>query len=116
MAITELTHKDLEKLASIIVSKIQKEFAVKHLSKNLVNTIKVENLGDQINIVIPAQIYDIAEYKRTKIVKHTGKGSYASDLDKNSKNHTGYVEKVINMALQEWKSSYTNATIKKEEF
>ena len=112
----ELTKADLEKLASIIVLKLQEEFAIKHLSKNLINTIKVEHLGDQINIVIPAQIYDIGEYKSKKVIKYTGKGSYASDLDENSENHKGYINRVIDSAINEWRGNYQNATFKKEEY
>lgn len=93
----------LEQLAHIIIKNIKEEFAIKHLSKNLMNTLKVESGGENIvKVHIPAEIYDIAEYKSKKIIKYTGKGSYASDLDKKSKNHTGYIDKVINKSIQEW--------------
>ena len=42
--------KELDRLAKLIVQKLRDEFAIKHLSKNLVNTIKVENMGDEIKI------------------------------------------------------------------
>ena len=111
-----IDEKDLYKLASIIIANIKEEFALKHLSGNLVKTIKVENLGNQINIIIPAEIYDILEYKKTKVIRYTGKGSYASSLDEKSENHTGYVDRVINKSLEEWKSLFSNATIKREDF
>lgn len=110
-----LTEMDLQKLATIIVQKLKAEFAFKHLSGNLIRTIKVENLGDTINIVIPAPVYDIGEYKSKKVIKYTGKGSYASDLNERGENHKGYVEKIINEALMEWTKSYQNASFKKEE-
>ena len=110
-----ITERDLQDLAQLIVLNIQEEFAVKHLSRNLTITIKVEFLGDTINIHIPAKIYDMGLYKRTRVVRYTGEGSYASQLDDDSRNHTGYVNKAVDKALQQWKSKFMNAEIKKEE-
>lgn len=111
-----ITEKDLQELAQIIVLNIQEEFAIKHLSRNLTKTIKVENMGDTINIHIPAKIYDMGLYKRTKVVRYTGQGSYASKLDEDSRNHTGYIDRVIDKSIRQWKSKFSNAEFKKEEF
>ena len=80
------------------------------------HALKTENKKEEINIVIPAEIYDMLEYKKTKVIRYTGKGSYASSLDEKSENHTGYVDRVINKSLEEWKSLFSNATIKREDF
>ena len=115
--------KELEKLANAIVRKLKEEFSIKHLSKNLVNTIKIENLGDQIKIYIPAQTYNMLLYQTQGVVVHTSNGSYASRLDETGSefytypqgtrkgakriaphNHKNYIDKVINEAISEWMS------------
>ena len=111
-----ITEQDLQELARLIVLNIKEEFAIKHLSKNLINTIRIENMGETVNIHIPARVYDMLEYKRNKVIKYTGNDSYASSLDEQSKNHTGYVNKALDKALQQWKSKFSNAQVKKEEF
>lgn len=125
--------KELELLARIIVEKLREEFSVKHLSGNLINTIKVESLGDEIKINIPAQTYNMLLYQSKGVVVHTSHGSYASKLDEegssfmiypndtrsdsfriNPRNHKGYINKVINQAIQEWKGM-VNGKVKKVE-
>ena len=92
----------LEQLSSIIIKNIEEEFAIKHLSHNLVDTIKIEYGNNEIKIHIPAEIYDVEEYKTKKVIRYIGKGSYASSLDKKSDNHTGYIDRIINNSIQEW--------------
>lgn len=92
----------LEKLCSIIIENLNEEFAIKHLSLNLVKTIKIQRLNNEIQIHIPAQVYDIWEYKRNKVIKYTGKGSYASSIDKKSENHKDYINRIIDNSIQEW--------------
>ena len=104
-------HDELQKLADIIVAKINEEFEIKHLSRNLVNTIKIEMVEDKIDIIIPAETYDILKFKEKGVVIPTGKGSYASKLDEEGSslmvsnkngsyqikpgNHKGFLDKVI---------------------
>ena len=126
--------KELEKLADLIVQKLKEEFSVKHLSGNLINTIKVEKLGDEIKIHIPAQTYNMLLYQTKGVVVHTNNGSYASRLDeegsefysyskgvrKGSKkikpgNHKGYVDNIINKAISEWSSMIGKNKVKIEE-
>ena len=114
--------KELKMLSEIIIRKIKEEFAIKHLSGNLVNTIVVEELGNEIKINIPAQTYNMLLYQSKGVVVHTAHGSYASKLDemgsefysypqgtrKGSKlvkphNHKGFVNRVINEAILEWR-------------
>lgn len=92
----------LEQLHTIIIKNLKEEFAFKHLSHNLINTIKVEYASDEIKIHIPAEIYDINEYRAKKVVKYTGQGSYASALDIKSDNHTGYINRIIDKSIKEW--------------
>lgn len=113
---------ELRKLAEIIIRKLKEEFAVKHLSGNLVNTIVIEMAGDEINIRIPAQTYNMLKYLEKGVVIHTSHGSYASKLDEEGssfmvypggrrlgshrvspKNHIGYIDRIINSSIQEWK-------------
>lgn len=115
--------KELEQLANLIIEKLREEFSIKHLSKNLINTIKVENVGDEIKIHIPAQTYNMLKFQQEGVVIHTSKGSYASRLDETGSefysynkgtrtggeriaphNHKGYIEKIINQAIAEWSS------------
>ena len=126
--------KELQKLAEIIIKNLKEEFSVKHLSKNLVNTITVEMASDEIKIHIPAQTYNMLLYQSKGVVVHTSHGSYASKLDeegssfmdypngerKGSKrisprNHKGYIDKVINMSIHEWQGLLQNMKVKKVE-
>ena len=125
--------KELELLARIIVEKLREEFSIKHLSGNLINTIKVENLGNEIKINIPAQTYNMLLYQSKGVVVHTSHGSYASKIDEegssfmiypgetrsgsfrvNPGNHKGYVNKVIDSAILEWQGLLGNKVKKVE--
>lgn len=115
--------KQLEKLADLIVQKLKEEFSIKHLSENLINTIQIENIGDEIKIYIPAKTYNMLLYQSQGVIVHTSNGSYASRLDETGSefytypqgtrkgakriaphNHKGYIDKVINEAISEWMS------------
>ena len=128
-----VSHTQFEALALIILRKLQEEFAVKHLSKNLINTVMIEVIGDEIKIHIPAQTYNMLEYKRTGAVVHTSHGSYASKLDEEGSsfmtypndtrkgsfktkpgNHKGYINKIINSAIREWNSTLNGKIMKVE--
>ena len=125
--------KELELLSSIIVKNLKEEFAIKHLSKNLINTIKIEFLENEIKIYIPARTYNMLEYKRNKVIVYTSHGSYASKIDESgtsfmiyrgdtrkrsfryrTDNHIGYIDRVINKSIEEW-SEIIKGKIKKEE-
>ena len=77
----DLNKKMMNELKDIIIRKIKEEFALYHLTGNLVNTIKVEQLNDQIKIEIPAPVYDMLLYKTQKVIIHKKTGSYASLLN-----------------------------------
>ena len=127
----EIGRKELDRLASLIVEKLKEEFSDKHLSGNLIKTIKVENLGDQIIINIPAKTYNMLLYQTQGVVVHTSNGSYASKLDEKGSefyaypngtrkggkfikpgHHKGYVDKIINKAIEEWSKSIGEDRVK----
>lgn len=126
--------EELELLASIIYKNLQEEFEAKHLSGNLLNTITIENLGGEINIKIPAQTYNMLLYQSKGVVVHTSHGSYASKLDEEGssfmvypegtrkgshriypRNHKGYIDKVISLAITEWQGMLQKMKVKKVE-
>lgn len=117
----KVSYEELEQLASIVKRKIQDEFAIKKMSGNLVRTIEIIASSDKIEIVIPAPTYNMLLYQSKGVVLPTYKGSYASKLDKEGSeffvypngtrkgshkvtphNHIGFVDKIINEALNEW--------------
>ena len=133
MPYTEKEKRYLETLRDIIIRNLQEEFQEKHLSGNLINTIKIENLGDKINIHIPAQVYNMSLYQSQGVVVHTGRGSYASKLDKTGSefyiypnrgskgsfkikpgNHKGYIDKIIDKSIKEWTSTLQGVKARKE--
>ena len=110
---------DLNILATLIIQELQKEFSTKYLSKNLINTIRVEKSKGEIKIVIPAETYNLLLFQTKGVVVHTSHGSYASKLDKEGssfmvypnnsrkgskrispRNHIGYIDRVINSAIR----------------
>lgn len=115
-----ISKEDLNSLAQLIILNIKKDFEIKHLSKNLINTIYVTELEDKIQIHIPAKTYDMLLYKEKQVVVHNGKGSYANQLNEQGSelkfgkytlhpgNHKGYVDRAIQNALEVWKNSLKN--------
>lgn len=119
-----ITQYDLDRLAWMIRDNIKKDFEKKHLSKNLVNTIKVSIFEGEVKIHIPAQTYNMLLYQTKGVVVHNGKGSYANKLNETGSeffvynegtrkgsfklkphNHIGYIDKAINDALNTWVDS-----------
>ena len=128
-----ITRRELEMLSFIILRKLQEEFEIKHLSKNLINTVRIEMLEDEIKVNIPAQTYNMLEFKRSGVIVHTSHGSYASKIDEEGssfmiypndtkagsfrtypRNHKGYVNRIINSAIKEWKE-FLNGKVAKVE-
>lgn len=109
----------LNLLKDLIIQEIQKDFDQKHLSGNLVETIRWEVNEQGYNIIIPAEVYDMYRFFKEGVIIPTGWGSYASELDETGSefavyskkgkryyvkphNHIGYIERAINNALQIW--------------
>lgn len=124
---------ELERLAEIIVAKFKEEFRDKHLSGNLINTLEVSVESGKIVINIPAKTYNMLLFQQKGIIVHTSHGSYAEKLDREGssfmvyhkntrkgsfrispRNHIGYIDRVVNSALLEWKSSSGNKVKKIE--
>ena len=130
---TKISKKDLELLAKIIIANLQEEFALKKLSGNLINTIKVENYRNSIKIHIPAETYNMLLYQQKGVIVHTSHGSYASKLDEEGssffiynegqrkgsfrispRNHKGYVDQIINKSIEYWVRVIQSRKIAKE--
>ena len=130
----KVSYEDLEKLASIIMKKIEEEFAVKKMSGNLVRTVEIKASADSIEISIPAPTYNMLEFQRRGAIVHTYHGSYASKLDKEGseffvypngehkgshkiypRNHIGFVDRVIREAVDEWTAMNSNKYRKTKE-
>ena len=128
-----MANSELELLSNIIIRRLKEEFSIKKLSGNLINTITVEQGENDIKINIPAQTYNMLLYQSKGVVVHTSHGSYASKLDEEGSefyvypegtrkgsrlikphNHKGYINKVINEAIQEWQRTIKNKVIKVE--
>lgn len=100
-----LSTNDLQLLAERIKKKIREEFAVVHLSQNLIDTIEVRRTTFGFEIEIPAEIYDIGRWYKDRAIVYTGQGSYAQQVDVEggfSGTHTDYVEDAIKDAIKEW--------------
>lgn len=125
----ELSKQEIEKLGELIAQKLQIEFQDKHLSGNLANTIQLVRVSDNtIQVQIPAETYKMYQWFAHRVVIHDGKGSYASELDLEGSsfmaytkkgrflvkpgNHKGYIDKVINEAVQEWMANLTDLQAK----
>ncbi len=110
-----LSELELLSLATKIKDNIQKEFALIHLSQNLMNTIKVTRTTMGFEIEIPAEIYDLTKWYKEKVVVYTGRGSYAQQVDVEggfSETHKNYVERAIKNAIVQWVEE-TNIKVKK---
>lgn len=119
-----VSDNDILLLTRLIIQNLEKEFETKHLSKNLINTIRIEKTENGVSIIIPAQIYNQYKFFKEKVIVPKGTGSYASELDINGsafmwypesgqkgkrkliepRNHIGYVDDVIKKSIDTWVS------------
>lgn len=83
-------------LARQILVALKKEFETKKLSGNLINTVRVDEYDDYVEIHIPAPTYDFYEYFMHGVVVPPKKGgipeSYAVTLDASGSQFTLYWE------------------------
>ena len=91
-------------LAIAVQSNVYQDFALRHLSGNLMTTMRIEYGEDDAKVVIPAVRYDLKEWKRTKAIIYTPeKGSYANAVDIYggfSKTHQNYADRAVFGALR----------------
>lgn len=96
-------------LAELIKHNLVNEFQEIHFSKNLMNTIKVRQNDDgNWEVDIPADLYNLKQFKKKGVIIKTYKGSYAERINQTggfSGKHTGYVEKIIKKCIQQWLNS-----------
>lgn len=113
------TQEDIELITTLFMTELRKEFEHKHMSMNLVNTVRIENDNGKIKIHIPAKMYNMKLFQQEGVVVHTSNGSYAEKLDKEGssfyvypgktrkgsyrvspKNHIGFINRVLNKVIQ----------------
>lgn len=116
-----ISNEQLMIFKEILLAKIMDEFAIKHLSGNLMDTIETEYSEDGVKVIIPAKTYNMLLYQTKGVIMHTSHGSYASKIDEEGthfyvyphgtrkgaklihpNNHKGWVDKVIKEAIQDW--------------
>ena len=97
----------LLELAKTLQECLVEEFQDKFLSGNLRDTIKLNVMGnDRIEVEIPAELYDLKEWKKSGAIIYTGLGSYAQAVNVYggfSKTHKFYVERAIEEAVNKWR-------------
>lgn len=120
-----LSKKELRELMVFIEINLRKEFAKQHLSGNLINTLEFDETEDAVTLTIPARIYNFYQFQKNGVVIPRGNGSYASKLDRTGSefvyyppeggrkfikphNHVGYVDKIINDAINQWLAEKAN--------
>ena len=109
MSINPNSYLAKEMLAINIIKEFEEEFKDYFVSRNLVNTINLEITGDGINVVIPAEVYDMNFWKKYGVIVYNKPGeSYATEVDEKggfSHRHTNFVEKCINKGIENWLNS-----------
>ena len=93
------------RLANTIVEKIIEDFEHTHLSKNLMSNIEVNIIGDKVEIVIPADTYDVEKYLNEGVLIYTNEGSYASDVDEYggfSRKHKGFLVRSATQGVKQY--------------
>ena len=95
---------NLTRLAEKIERNIKNDFERIHITRNLIDTIKVRIFEGKVEIEIPAERYDFKKWNKDKVVVYNNTGSYAQAVDFYggfSKTHKIYVENAIYDALVE---------------
>jgi hypothetical protein len=93
----------------ILKEELRKEFEIVHLSKQLYNSIQLVPSSEdgKIHIRIPAQIYDIALYRKRGVIKPISQNSYAWAVNRSggfSGTHKDYVSRCIYSTIRRWQT------------
>lgn len=91
-------------LARLIRKNIKANFAIKHFSGNLMDTVNIWASKSGYVVRIPAKMYHIGTFKHEGVLKFIG-GSYASKVAFTggfSKFHKDYDINAINDAIYAW--------------
>ena len=111
------TRKMLLSLQDMIMNEFDMEFLGHELTGNLRKSIRPEITENGIAIEILAPRYSAKIWFEKGYQQFTGKGSYASEVDKRGSwfgNHEGYIEQCIDRAVKKWMAYYhIKARIKK---
>lgn len=106
-------------LAQAIVTELEKEFEEIYLSGNLVNTIQINANGENLEIEIPATVYDMALWKRKHVIVYKNLNeSYATEVEEKggfSHRHINFVEKAVSKAISKWTKEINKKCEIKEE-
>ena len=97
-----------QELANLIINNLKKDFDFVYLSHNLADTIYLEETENGLQIHIPAKMYDLGLYEKERVIKCTGRGSYANEVELYggfSGKHRNYVLRAINDAIRVWANS-----------
>lgn len=118
-----ITNEMKLRLAELIEEAIQMDFKYVHLSGNLADSIEIyqdfyyyidDKTGelvrfDKVIVDVTAPRYSISTFLRTGAVIYTGRGSYASTVDKKggfTGKHKNYAERAIFLAISAWLREY----------
>lgn len=92
-------------LGTAIRNAIYQDFAIRHVSGNLMNTLEVIFDEDVVKVRVPAVRYDQKEWNKNKaIIPQPQEGSYANEVDISggySRTHQSYADRAIGIAISE---------------
>lgn len=99
-----MTDNELQRFAQMIYQGIYQDFAIRHLSGNLMGTMRIEAGPNEVRISVPAVRYDWKSWNKEKsIVYRPELGSYAEAVDVYggfSKTHQNYADRAIFAAIR----------------
>lgn len=88
-----------KQVAQSIRNDIYQDFSLRHLSGNLMDTIRIVHNEDDAQVVVPAIRYDLKEWNKREVIIFTPQeGSYANAVDIYggfSRTHQNYVDRAI---------------------
>lgn len=94
-----------KEIAQAIRNNIYEDFALRHLSGNLMNTIEIIHNEEDARVRVPAIRYDLKEWNRSETIIYTPQeGSYANAVDIHggfSRTHQNYADRAIIKAVRE---------------
>lgn len=92
-------------IAQAIKNYIYEDFALRHVSGNLMNTLEIIHNEDNAQVRVPAVHYDHKEWKKNQTIIYTPQeGSYANQVDITggwSRTHQSYIDRAIMASVRE---------------
>ena len=92
-------------LAQAVRSNVYQDFALRHLSGNLMGTMEVVYGDEDAKVRIPAVRYDLKRWNKDKVIVYEPwRGSYAASVDVYggfSKTHQQYAERAVIAAIRQ---------------